>query len=199
MAEKRASKKDDRARVWTFVMYPDSAPQNWRELIDEEHVPWVESPIHDKCKNPDGTNKKLHWHVVVMYEGKKSFEQIKMITDKLNAPIPQKVASVSGVIRYMAHMDNPEKTQYNVKEIIGHGGADIARYLKATAGERHQLIKEMMEFVNDNDIIEYCDLACYAMINRFEDWFPLLCDNSTYFMGQYIKSRRHRMQMMEKQ
>ncbi|MFJ7934407.1 hypothetical protein [Sporosarcina sp. NPDC096371] len=25
---------------------------------------------------------------------------------------------------------------------------------------------------------------------RFDDWFPLLSDNSTYIVGQYIKSNR---------
>ena len=51
------SKKDDRARTWTFIVYPESAPQNWRELLDECHVSWVESPLHDKDVNPDGTVK----------------------------------------------------------------------------------------------------------------------------------------------
>ncbi|MGZ9475178.1 replication protein, partial [Staphylococcus epidermidis] len=27
---------------------------------------------------------------------------------------------------------------------------------------------------------------------RFDDWFPLLCDNSTFIMSNYIKSIRHR-------
>ncbi|WP_225354628.1 Rep family protein, partial [Ligilactobacillus murinus] len=59
------TKKDDRARTWTFIVYPESAPENWRDLLDEYHVPWVESPLHDKDINPDGTVKKAHWHVIL--------------------------------------------------------------------------------------------------------------------------------------
>ena len=33
----------------------------------------------------------------------------------------------------------------------------------------------------------------YAMENRFDDWFPLLCDNSAFIMNNYIKSIRHRI------
>ncbi|HDT7711324.1 TPA: replication protein, partial [Enterococcus faecium] len=49
--------KDERTRNWTFVVYPESAPENWREFLDELHVPWVESPLHDKDVNPDGELK----------------------------------------------------------------------------------------------------------------------------------------------
>ncbi|EFF22076.1 replication protein, partial [Enterococcus faecium E1636] len=40
-------------------------------------------------------------------------------------------------------------------------------------------------------ITEIKDLIDYAMSERFDDWFPLLCDNSAYIIGQYIKSNRH--------
>jgi hypothetical protein len=192
MSEKsKIAKQDDRTRNWTFVVYPDSAPDNWRDILDGEHIPWVESPLHDKCINPDGTPKKPHWHIALLFQTNKSFEQIQEFTDKLNAPIPQKVASAVGVIRYMAHMDNPEKTQYSPKNIKAHGGVDIARYLKITATSRYVAIKEMMDFVRNNNISEFHSLTEFAMEHRFDDWFPLLCDNSAYIIGQYIKSRRH--------
>ena len=46
-------------------------------------------------------------------EGKKSFEQVLQITDLLNCPHPQYVQSMTGLVRYMIHMDNPEKHQYS--------------------------------------------------------------------------------------
>lgn len=53
--------KDKRfkTRAWTFIVYPDSAPDNWRDILDELHIPWVESPLHDKDQNPTGEQKKL--------------------------------------------------------------------------------------------------------------------------------------------
>lgn len=185
-------KKDERIRNWTFILYPESAPENWRDILDEEHIQWIESPLHDKDKNADAQPKKPHWHILMLYEGKKSFEQMKELTDKLHAPIPQKTASARGMVRYMAHLDNPEKVQYSQSDIIGHGGADVAEYLKPTSSSRYQLIKEMMDFVREKNIIEMEDLLTYASNERFDDWFPLLCDNSAYIMGSMIKSRRHR-------
>ena len=112
------NKKDVRARTWTFILYPESAPENWRYILDGYHIPWVESPLHDKDVNPDGTVKKAHRHIILLFDGKKSFEQVKDITDALNAPIPQKTANTKGLVRYLIHMDNPEKQAF----CPGHAG-----------------------------------------------------------------------------
>lgn len=191
-SSKPAGKKDERTRNWTFVAYPESAPENWREIIDNEHIQWIESPLHDRDVNADGELKKTHWHILLLFEGNKSFEQVKELTDKLNATVPQKTASVKGLVRYMAHIDNPEKVQYDKSLIIGHGGADVAEYLKPTSSSRYQLIREMIDFVREKNILEMEDLLIYASIERYDDWFPLLCDNSAYIMGALLKSRRHR-------
>lgn len=193
MSEKKARTIDERTRNWTFLVYPESAPENWRNIIDNEHIQWVESPLHDKDDNADGEQKKPHWHVLVLFEGKKSYEQVKELTDKFYATIPQKCASAKGLVRYMAHLDNPEKFQYDKGSIIGHGGIDVAEYLKPTNSSRYQLIGEMRKWVNDTGCVEFCDLFDYAAEEHFDDWFPLLCDNSAYIMGEFIKSRRNRV------
>jgi hypothetical protein len=92
----------------------------------------------------------------------------------------------------MAHLDNPEKHQYNPSEIIGHCGADVAYHLKPTSSGRYQLIGEMITHVCENNITEFCDLMFHAQTERFNDWFPLLCDNSAYILGQVIKSIRNK-------
>ena len=51
----------------------------------------------------------------------------------------------------------------------------------------------MMSFVNEQKITEMKDLLDYAMHERFDDWFPLICDNSAYIVDSYIKSNRHRI------
>jgi len=184
--------KDERIRNWTFVLYPESAPTAWRDVLDAEHIPWIESPLHDMDTDPEGEIKKAHWHILLLYDGKKSYDQIKSMTDSLNAPAPQKAASAKGLVRYMLHLDNPEKFQYDRSLIIGHGGADVAEYLKPTSASRYILISEMMDYVRENGVREMEDLLYYARENRFDDWFPLLCDNSAYIMIALLKSIRNR-------
>lgn len=131
---------------------------------------------------------------MVMFQGNKSFNQIKVITDKLNSPVPQKVSNVKGMVRYFVHLDNPEKYQYSKKDIRVFGGAEIEKHLTSASeqkNERYDGIREMCKFVDEHGIIEFSDLMAYAMDNR-ADWFELLCDNSAYVIGLYIKSRRYR-------
>lgn len=53
MAKKKSSlPADGRTRNWCAVVYPDSAPENWRDILDGQHICWVESPLHDQDVNP---------------------------------------------------------------------------------------------------------------------------------------------------
>ncbi len=189
MTEKRT--RDERVRNWSFLVYPDSAPENWRDVLDDLHIQWVESPLHEFDVNPTGEVKKPHWHVLLLFEGKKSYSQVKEITASVNATVPQICQSSKGLVRYMAHLDNPDKYQYPASQIIAHGGVDVQDLLKPTAASRYVLIREMTQFVIEKGITEYYQLFEYAMANRFDDWFPLLCDSATYPMNALIKSLRN--------
>jgi|GEM_PF-392288 len=190
----KKGQKDGRSRNWLMVVYPDSAPAGWRDMLDE--LQWVESPLHDKDVDADGEIKKPHWHILLMFDGNKSVEQIKALTSRLNGTIPVVCQSARGTVRYMAHMDNPEKYQYSPSDIKAHGGVDLMRLLQPTSATRYLLIGEMREYVANNNVTEFADLFDYAATERFEDWFPLLCDSCAYIMGQYIKSVRNKLLAM---
>ena len=189
---KSSGNKEQRTRNWTFVLYEDSAPEKWSDILDDEHIEWIESPWHDKDINGDGSPKKKHKHIALLFGSVKSYEQVKEVTDKLNAPIPQRCHNIKSLVRYMAHLDNPEKAQYSVSEIIGHGGVDIAEMFRPSSSERYTIIRDMISYIKSNNISEFQDLMDYAASEHFDDWFPLLCDSSAFVVGQYIKSVRHR-------
>lgn len=178
MAEKRT-------RNWTFIVYPESAPKNWRSILDDKHVQWIESPLHDKDVNPDGTVKKEHWHILLIYDGVKSFSQIKEITDSLSSPVPQACESARGLVRYMIHMDNPEKYQYDRAGIVGHCGADVESFFEMTATNRLATLKEISQFIMDNQITNFSDLVKYAILNS-DDWFTVIADKNTLFINKLI-------------
>lgn len=194
---KASGNKESRTRNWMIVVYPDSAPSNWRDVLDELHIEWVESPLHEFDANANGEVKKAHWHVLLMFGGVKTYEQVCECIASLNCPIPQRCHSAKGAVRYMAHLDNPEKHQYPVSEILSHGGVDLAELLRPSSSERYTIIRDMCDFIRENRITEFQDLMDYAMAERFDDWFPLLCDNSAYVVGQYIKSQRHRQEVLK--
>lgn len=187
----KKSRGHDRTRLWTAVVYPDSTPYNWRDILDALHIEWAESPLHELDTNANGELKKPHWHVIFSFDGPKSFEQVNEICQLIAAPIPQRVHSLRGAARYLCHLDNPEKHQYPVDLIVAHGGFDLASALSPTSSERYHLIDEMVLFCSEKGVYEFAELVEYARRKRREDWFPLLCDSCAFIMKEYLKSKRY--------
>uniref|UniRef100_UPI00289AD0B7 Rep family protein n=1 Tax=Staphylococcus aureus TaxID=1280 RepID=UPI00289AD0B7 len=73
--------------------------------------------LNDKDINPDGYIKKPHWLVILIWDGPVTQNAAMKIAEKVKAPKPVKLESVRGADRYFTHMDNPEKSQYDEKDI----------------------------------------------------------------------------------
>lgn len=184
-------KKDDRVRNWTFLVYPESAPADWIERLTNEHVPFVVSPLHDKDLTPTGEPKKPHWHVVLMFGGKKSYEFVLGLTESVLGTIPERVKDIRAMIRYLTHIDYPSKAQYDKKDIRLCGGVDVDldSYFM-TKSDLKQIRREMFDFLCVNQITEICDLVDYARESR-PDWYDQIV-NSDYMLVRLIDSRRHK-------
>lgn len=179
--------KDGRARNFATMVYPESAPADWQELLAAQFVPSFISPLHDKDTNPTGEPKKAHYHVMLMFEGKKSTEQVKDVISKFGGVGCEVVNSLRGYARYLCHMDNPEKYQYNPENVRSLCGADYTTTIGLVI-DKYKAIREMMGFCMENGIVSYADLLEYCAVERF-DWFRVLCDNGTIVMREYLKSR----------
>lgn len=190
--ESEKTRGHDRTRVWAVVVYPDSAPDHWREILDDYHIEWAESPLHEFDTNQTGELKKPHWHIILAFDGPKSYDQVLEILSPLNCPIPQRCHSLKGAVRYFVHLDNPEKYQYSISDIVSHGGFDVLAALAPSASERYSIVSDMIFYVKEHGITEFQDLMDFAREERFDSWFPLLCDSCSFVMQQYIKSQRHR-------
>ena len=53
---------DSRVRNYATIVYQESAPAGWLDILDELHIPAFVSPLHDKDLNKEGEIKKAHWH-----------------------------------------------------------------------------------------------------------------------------------------
>lgn len=178
---------DERARNYATVVYPDSAPADWQEILSDQHIPAFISPIHDKDINPYGEDKKAHYHVMVMYEGKKSFSQVSEVFGLIGGVGCEKINSIRGYARYLCHLDNPEKVQYDISQVRALCGADYQATI-GLATDKYKAIKEMIEFCKTNNIISYAVLLEYCSEERM-DWFRVLCDCGTIVIKEYLKSR----------
>ena len=184
--------KDGRSNNWIFVLYPESAPDNWRDIIDDTMIEWVESPIHDKDIWPTGEPKKAHYHITLIYPSNKSYLQVsELVQEQLKQPRPEICHTVRGSIRYMVHKDHPDKAQYNWSDIKCHGGADLNDLCLPNYSERLQIQKEIIEFIDDNGIVELNQIVRFARKMDRDDWMHILTNVSTMFFTAYINSIRN--------
>lgn len=175
-----------RTRNFTTVCYPDSVPENWREILSELCVPCVVSPLHDKDKNPDGEPKKPHWHVMFMFSSPKTISQAMELVSKINGVGCQTVKDTRAMARYFCHLDNPSKAQYSVDDALCFAGADYLEII-ASSSDKYRAIAEMEEWCDEQGVDSYRDLCRYARKER-PDWHRLLCTCCSVHMMAYLKS-----------
>ena len=210
-----SDKSNRRTRNWCVVVYPSEqwyrhnypngkydgsegwgqAPDNWQDELDNLNIKWACSPIHDMDIDDDGHIKKPHWHIILCYNGNKSFEQVKDDVDFLMCPIPQICRDVRSSVRYFIHKDHPHKYQYSQSDIKSFGGFDVGDLFQLSKSEKTQLLTEISLFIREYDIVEYYDLTFYAIDNCTE-WVQVIQDNSIYF-ERLLKSNRHRSRTAE--
>lgn len=182
--------KDKRSNKWAFLIYQESAPENYLDILEEMHIPFVLSPWHDKDVNKEtGEFKKAHKHGVLFFESLKSYTQVsELLTEKLNTPSHVEVVmSPKGMYDYFIHAENPDKTLYNIDEIESGCGFELERFLINSNNE--QFLSTVIDIIEEHNFIEFNNLVRYARVEN-----PLLLNliiNKTYFFAKYLDSRRH--------
>ena len=114
------------------MCYPESLPDNWQDILIESGVPFAISPLHDRDMNPDNTEKKPHYHIILNYDNTTTYNNVVRFLEPFNCPIPQPLESIRGYYRYLTHKDNPEKFQYDEAEIICFNGFDSSNFTELT-------------------------------------------------------------------
>lgn len=183
---KSKAKPAVRARTWATIVYPESAPLDWQERLGEQCIPCFVSPLHDKDINPTGEPKKPHYHVLFCYDGKKTFEQVSVVVSIIGGVGCKRVQSTRGYARYLCHLDNPEKAQYQPNDVKQFAGADYLSIIGLPV-DKYKALCEMQEYCIANNVFCYADLVDYARQNEM-GWFRVLADTGSIMMREYLKS-----------
>lgn len=184
--------KNMKKRNWAFVLYPESAPENWKELLQQTGLGIAISPLHNKDINPTGETKKAHYHIILTYDGPTTYNNVRSLTELLGQPIPQPLEQVRGYYRYLTHKDNPEKAQYDEKDIITYNGFNIQDFVELTSSEVMAIKKQLQSFIRDNHITEYSLLMDLLLDNEMSSMYEV-ASNHTYFLDKYITSYRNKL------
>lgn len=183
------TQEEGRFRNFATIIYEDSASEDWIEKLCDMHIPLFISPYHDSDMDESGSGelKKAHWHLLLMFEGKKSVKQVQNLLSEITSVKVQIIESKRGYARYLCHLDNADKYQYSCNMVIQMAGADYMDIINSVS-DKYLAIRMMILYCKNENITSYSDLVEYAMDNEF-DWFRILCDNGTVIMKEYLKSK----------
>jgi hypothetical protein len=98
----------------------------------------------------------------------------------------------------MVHKDNPDKHQYDWNGITTHGGANIDDLMKPSQSERFDIQKQILDYIDANDITEFSDLIDNLRRQQNDDQLFILLNYSTMSINAHIKSRRHKKDLQDK-
>lgn len=179
---------ETRKRNFACIVYPESAPKNWIDILSDYHIPAFISPLHDSDLTNNGKEqKKAHFHVMIMFDSLKSDDQVKQIFNSFGGVGFEKVQSMRGYARYLCHLDDPNKAQYDPGKVVCFGGANYFELI-GTMADKQSCIRDMVDFINENDIDSFYELVNYSRNFKLE-WFDCLMNHGSYFIKEYIKSR----------
>lgn len=182
--------KEQRSNKWAFLFYRESAPENYLEILEEIHVPFVLSPWHDKDVNKKtGEFKKAHKHGAFYFDSLKSYSQVsELIKDKLNGPAHvEPVISPKGMYDYFVHAENPDKSPYDIKDIEIGCGFELDKFLINSNND--DFLSTIIDVIEKKNFTEFNHLVRYA---REENPTLLrLIVDKTYFFAKYLDSRRY--------
>lgn len=176
-----------RTRNFATVVYPESAPEDWKEILTQQFIPAFISPLHDQDCNPTGEVKKEHYHVILMFDSVKTTAQAVEVFERIGGVGCEVVQSIRGYARYLCHLDNPEKAQYPPDSVTALCGADYMGVI-GLAIDKYKAIGDMIDYCEENAVYSYAQLLRYARMERF-DWFRILCDSGIMVMREFLKSK----------
>lgn len=188
---------DARQRNIATIVYPESAPSDWLDVLDGLMIKALVSPCHDKDVLEDGSPKKPHYHVLFYFPGKKSYKQIKEIVDLIGGVGIIKVLSFDGYAQYLCHLNHKDKYQYPIEEVKEFCGMKYQNYIKEVIKkDDSELGAEIRQIILDFNITNYFRLMRFVDLEHpeYRDYLERKY-NSTI---QYMKAMKSDSYMMSR-
>lgn len=181
-----------KAKYWTFLVYLDSAPKNWRELLNDTNVSLAISPIHDQDLNENGELKKAHYHIIIAFNNTTTYNNALEIAKLCNANIIKKVYSMSAIYEYLTHSNEKDKHHYDVNNIILMNNFNLNEYDETTRkSEELNDFKSLINIIINNNITKLSQLFELISNSNNDNLFKILKSNA-YLINCLIKENLYK-------
>lgn len=201
---------NEKAKYWLAISYPgDSEPENWQELAKATGLECCSS-LHDKDINEAETTanengdivsqtkfKKLHRHHIVAFPNSTTKKNAQKIISGFTNGLEVKACSnIRGAYAYLTHRFDPDKAQYDEKDIICLNGFAPENYFTMHTGEENEAFKCIEKIIKEQDFEEYCDVVDYLEANYPE--LARFARTHTLHLKAYTQSKNFKKRQAKK-
>lgn len=158
----------EKARYFTFLLYPESIPSDWELKLETLGVPIAVSPLHDKDKsNVEGQKyKKPHYHVLYIAKNPVTADSVRWKIKKLlgekSLAMVQVVLNVENTYLYLTHESKDaiakKKHVYDRADIKHINNFDIDRYVTLDVEEKVELFNVVVSLIRAYTLQNIFDL-----------------------------------------
>lgn len=158
----------EKARYFTFLLYPESIPEDWELKFETLGVPIAVSPLHDKDKSDvEGQKyKKPHYHVIYIAKNPVTADsvrkKIKLLLGEKSLAMVQIALNVENTYLYLTHESKDaiakKKHVYDKADIKLINNFDIDRYVTLDVEEKAELFNVVVSIIRAYTIQNIFDL-----------------------------------------
>lgn len=163
----------DKARYFTFLLYPESIPENWKMQLELIGIPMAISPLHDRDKsNVEGQEyKKAHYHVIYVAANPVTSHSVRMrIQRALGKESVAKVQiikqSMENIYLYLTHESKDaiakNKYKYDKKDIKLLNNFDIDRYVVLDVEDKDEMLNDVCDMIDDHGLANIRELRRFV-------------------------------------
>lgn len=185
--------KNTKARNFTFIIYPESIPDDWEDCLEKLGVSMAVSPLHNldetERKFEDMTKeqqvifnaggkvyKKPHYHVLYIARNPVTIEsvrnKIKRILGSKSLSHIEIVDYVESVFKYLTHETSDaikkNKHKYDKADLKFINDFDIDRYVMLDENQKRELKNVLLDIIRKNHLVNVVHLFNFIEENGHE-------------------------------
>lgn len=159
----------DKARYFTFLLYPESIPENWEIELESIGVPIAISPLHDKdLSSVEGQKyKKAHYHVIYVAKNPVTSDSVRkkirgILGDNSVAKVQIVSQSMENIYLYLTHESkdaiSKNKYKYNKTDIKLLNNFDIDRYITLDVEDKDDMLNDVCDLIDGHGLANIREL-----------------------------------------
>ena len=174
---------NEKARYFTFLLYPESIPNDWIDNLELIGVPIAISPLHDKdLSDVEGQKyKKEHYHVIYVSKNPVTAESVRLkvkrsLGDKSVAMVQIVSTSMENMYLYLTHESKDaiakNKHKYSKADIWLLNNFDIDRYVTLDVEDKDDMLNDVCDLIDDHNLANMRELRRFVKLHGVEYGLP---------------------------